>query len=115
MSSHVDQELALRARVLLAGSEPPTPWQAYRAHRLLAGENPVVHLPRLALAAIELTVHQPVLLRPDLQRALLAEALAVAAAIAPDDPYRPEALRQIRKAYVERAGQLGFPLPEEWS
>ncbi|WP_282204836.1 hypothetical protein [Kitasatospora fiedleri] len=111
----MDQELALRARVLLAGSEPPTPWQAYRAHRLLAGENPTVHLPRLALAAIELTAHHPVLLRSNLQRALLAEALDVAAAIAPDDPYRPEALRQIRKAYVERAGQLGLPLPEEWT
>ncbi|WP_157852590.1 hypothetical protein [Kitasatospora sp. NRRL B-11411] len=109
MSSHVDQELALRARVLLAGSEPPTPWQAYRAHRLLAGDNPAVHLPKLALAAIELTGHYPVLIRRDLQLGLMAEALAVAAAIPADDPFRPEALRQIRKAYAEQAVRLGIP------
>ncbi|GAA2115390.1 hypothetical protein GCM10009759_60340 [Kitasatospora saccharophila] len=115
MSSRVDQELALRARVLLAGSEPPTPWQAYRAHRLLARENPAAHLPRLALAAIELTNHYPVLLRPDLQLVLMEEALAAAAAIPAQDPFRPEALRRIRKAYTERAAQLGISLSPEWS
>ncbi|MFE1316025.1 hypothetical protein [Kitasatospora phosalacinea] len=111
----MDQELALRARVLLSGSEPPTPWQAYRAHRLLAADNPAVHLPRLALAAIELTNHYPVLLRPDLQLALMEEALAAAAAVPAGDPFRPEALRQIRRAYTERAVQIGITLPPAWS
>ncbi|WP_157031893.1 hypothetical protein [Kitasatospora cheerisanensis] len=108
MSAHVDQELALRARVLLAGSEPPTPWQAYRAHRLLALDNPAVHLPKLALAAIELTRHHPVLLRRDLQLRLLDEALAAAAAIAADDPYRPRALALIHQAHAKRLTELGI-------
>ncbi|RKE17658.1 hypothetical protein [Streptomyces sp. TLI_171] len=108
MSAHVDQDLALRARVLLAGSEPPTPWQAYRAHRLLARVNPAVHLPRLALAAVELTKHYPVVLRRDIQLRLMEEALAVASAIDPADPDRPRALAAIRRAYRERAEQLGI-------
>ncbi|MGW4383507.1 hypothetical protein [Kitasatospora sp. NPDC004531] len=108
MSAHVDQELALRARVLLAGSEPPTPWQAYRAHRLLARDNPAVHLPKLALAAVELTRHHPVLLRRDLQLRLLDEALEAAAAIPGDDPFRLRALARIHREHAERAGQLGL-------
>ncbi|OKJ13619.1 hypothetical protein [Kitasatospora sp. CB01950] len=108
MSSHVNHELALRARVLLAGSEPPTPWQAYQAHRLLARVNPVVHLPKLALAAIELTRHHPVLIRRDLQLQLLDEALDAASRIPVDDPYRPRALARILEEHAERLRQLGI-------
>ncbi|MEV4561016.1 hypothetical protein AB0K51_29020 [Kitasatospora sp. NPDC049285] len=108
MFEHVDADLALRARVLLLGSEPPTAQQAYLAHRLLARVNPAAHLPRLALAAIELTGHYPVLLDRDLQLRLLAEALAAAAAIDPGDPYRPAALAAIRAAYGSQLDKLGI-------
>ncbi|MFI9786400.1 hypothetical protein ACIHEI_23320 [Kitasatospora sp. NPDC051984] len=102
--------MALRARVLLAGSEAPTPWQAYRAHRLLARDNPQVHLPKLALAAIELTRHHPVLLRRDIQLCLLDEALEAAAAIAADDPFRPRALARIHDEHAKRIKELGIPM-----
>ncbi|MFD8479436.1 hypothetical protein [Kitasatospora sp. NPDC059673] len=98
----------MRARVLLAGSEPPTPWQAYRAHRLLALDNPRVHLPKLALAAVELTRHHPVLLHRDLQLRLLDEALEAADAIAPEDPFRAQALTRIRHEHAKRLKELGI-------
>ncbi|MEV7122265.1 hypothetical protein [Kitasatospora griseola] len=101
--------MALRARVLLAGSEPPTPWQAYRAHRLLSRDNPAVHLPKLALAAVELTRHHPLLLRRDLQLRLLDEALEAAAAIPADDPFRAEALARIRHERAKRLNELRMP------
>ncbi|MFJ1758148.1 hypothetical protein [Kitasatospora sp. NPDC088134] len=98
----------MRARVLLAGSEAPGPWETYRAHRLLARVAPAVHLPRLALAAVEMTVHPPVAPHRDLQLGLMAEALAAFAAIDPADPFRPRALAVFREKYRERAELLGI-------
>jgi tetratricopeptide (TPR) repeat protein len=113
---NVDQDKVLRARHMLLGTGTPSPQQQVDAYRTLVQVSPLTYLPRLARALLMLS--QQMRGKPDIQLALLTEALAAARAIGEPEPDRTELLLRVldarqRQLYAMGRRTEGFRMREE--
>ncbi|MEV8092779.1 hypothetical protein [Kitasatospora sp. NPDC085879] len=103
----MNHDAIVRARVALLDVRRMTLLQQVTAHRMLAGDTPAVHLPKLSRTLVELAERE-VLLPQRARLALLDEAVAAAEAMDAADRYGPAVLaeaREARRTYL-RTGEL---------
>ncbi|MET9882116.1 hypothetical protein ABZZ20_02975 [Streptomyces sp. NPDC006430] len=115
-STNINHDAVLRARVALLGSEEPSSRQQVAAYRVLVEVNPLVYLPRLAVALLEYS-RQEFAHQPQTALALRAESVAAARRMCALEPGREglllNSLTRYREQLVLMDRQADVPAVDE--